>query len=739
MLFAGTRQACDLGDPEPYENSSRRKRFRHLSWWAQLFRPCFQCSAIGWVVAPRQTTGQVGEWPSLAEAAKGLEGVCPPHMEKVDTEHLSATPPPQRATPDDTPHRSFVGRFLLRGCPVGEGDKTEKQYPWYVVLWLTGVDYFSTLGYQPGIALLAAGVLAVPATVVLVMVTLLGALPLYAQVARRSYAGQGSIALLENLFSGWKSKIVVLVLLGFAGTDFVITMTLSAADAARHAIANPYLHTYVGNSSIRLTLLLLLLLAVVFLAGFRDAIRLAQAVAIPYLALNAVVLLRAMWEVFIHPQTPQHWWLRLSSFGDWTSLFVVSALAFPQLALGLSGFETGVSVMPLIAGTQTDLPGLPSERIRPTRALLITAGLIMSCLLLSSSLVTSLLIPEADYRSGGSASGRALAYLAHRLLGNIFGTVYDLSTMLILWFAGASAMTGLLNLIPRYLPRFGMAPRWLIYARPLILMLFAINVIVTFAFRADVEAQSGAYATGVLVLMLSAAVAVTLALWSETSVRYPQNALAALYFLGVTIVFAYSLAMNVIQRPDGIVIASIFITLLLGASAISRYLRSTEMRVSQVTFADPQSEELWMAIVGKKVNLVPHAISTEAYRGRIAAKVRNYIKIEGPLAFIHVNLVDNRSDFLAQLSVRVYHEADHLVIEAHGAVAVANSIAYLSELLDPVSIVLGLTRRNPMKQALKYLLWGEGETGLMFYSILVGTWEKTKRTVGLPLIFLVSE
>ena len=136
------------------------------------------------------------------------------------------------------------------------------------MLWLTGVDYFSTLGYQPGIALLAAGALAVPATAVLIVVTLLGAVPIYAAVAKRSYAGQGSIALLENLFSGWTSKIIVLVLLGFAATDFVITMTLSAADAARHAIANPYLHPFAGDSQMRVTLILLLLLAIVFSRDF---------------------------------------------------------------------------------------------------------------------------------------------------------------------------------------------------------------------------------------------------------------------------------------------------------------------------------------------------------------------------------------------------------------------------------------------------------------------------------------
>jgi hypothetical protein len=389
---------------------------------------------------------------------------------------------------------------------------------WWKVIWLTGVDYFSTLGYQPGIALLAAGAVAPIATVILVLVTLLGALPVYAQVAGRSYAGQGSIAMLENLLKGWKGKLLVLVLLGFAATDFVITMTLSAADAAKHAIENPLFHGVLGEHQVLITLMILAVLATVFLKGFKEAIGLAAAAALPYLALNLVVLGRGVWEVMMNPTLLANWRSALTAKGDLSLLIAGALLVFPRLALGLSGFETGVSVMPLIDGGEADrghnprTDGAPKGRVSKTRKLLLTAAAIMSVMLILSSFVTTLLIEPADYQVGGKASGRAIAFLAHRYLGPAFGTVYDFLTIAILGLAGASAMAGLLHLIPRYLPRFGMAPRWATLSRPLVLVLFAVDVVITLIFDADVEAQSGAYATGVLVLILSAALAATLAL-----------------------------------------------------------------------------------------------------------------------------------------------------------------------------------------------------------------------------------
>ena len=422
-----------------------------------------------------------------------------------------------------------------------------KTHPWYLVLWLTGVDYFSTLGYQPGIALLAAGALAPVATAILVLVTLACALPIYSQVANRSYAGQGSIALLENLLPGWSGKILVLVLLGFAATDFVITMTLSAADAAEHAVHNPLLHPFLGEHTILITLGLLALLALIFMKGFSEAIGLASAVALPYMALNVVVLIRGVQEVMAHPEALAQWDRALKLKGDWTGIVIAGILLFPRLALGLSGFETGASVMPLIHGERL------ADRIRNTKKLLATAAVLMSVLLVTSSFVTTLLIPDNVYQKGGEANGRAIAYLAHNMLGTAFGSVYDISTILILWFAGASAMAGLLHLIPRYLPRFGMAPKWVASSRPLVATLFAIDVLVTLAFKADVDSQGGAYATGVLVLMMSAALAAAMALWREGERVYGA------YCWGVVAVFVYTLAENVRDRPDGIIIASIFI------------------------------------------------------------------------------------------------------------------------------------------------------------------------------------
>jgi hypothetical protein len=302
-----------------------------------------------------------------------------------------------------------------------------------------------------------------------------------------------------------------------------------------------------------------------------------------------------------------------------------------------------------------------------------------------------------------------------------------------LWFAGASAMAGMLNLIPRYLPRFGMAPHWVQFTRPLVLILLGVDLFVVWVFKANVDAQGGAYATGVLVLMLSAATAVSLSLWHERS--FGKSA----YFWFIAAVFAFTVVDNVAGRPDGVIIAGLFILAILVASAASRYSRATELRVERLTFVDDESCKLFDSIRSKKVSLVP---VKDLDPGRLARKGKHltrYYQTHGQIAFLHVMLTDDRSDFETQLRARVYRQGEHMVIDIEGAVAIANAIAWISEEIDPIAIYLQLSLEHPFRQNLKYILWGEGETGLMVREVLLRYWHFTPEDDIRPLIFLVSE
>ncbi len=612
--------------------------------------------------------------------------------------------------------------------------------PWYKVLWLTGVDYYSTLGYQPGIALLAAGALAPVATALLVLITIFGAVPMYRAVARRSYHGNGSISMLETLLPGWAGKLLTLALLGFAVTAFVITMTLSAADAALHIVENPFLSAHLQGMNALLTIAMLTVLAVVFIRGFREAIGLATWIAIPYLLLNLVVIVAGVIQIVQTPGVLAQWTGHIASLGGPRSLAILSLLAFPKLALGLSGFETGVAVMPLVRGDASDpdpLVGEPIGRIKNTEKLLITAALIMSAVLIGSSVVTTLLIPEEAWHEGGDAAGRALAWVAHHTLGHIFGTIYDISTIAILWFAGASAMAALLGIVPRYLPRFGMAPTWVRFPRPLILVVLGLSIVVTLAFNAQVEAQGGAYATGVLALFLSGAVAVTLAQWTEARAkkRLPWRVVP---FGIIALLFAFAFVVNVIERPDGLFIALGFVTGVLVLGALSRYWRATELRVETITFATPECQALLEEMHTRRVHLLPTRSERPSLEV-IRARIQKHYKVEGPLATVHITLGQDRSRFDTTLHMRIEREGDDYRITISNAVAVANALAYLSEMVDPKSIFLGLTRQNLVRQSLRYLVWGEGETGLLVYQILLRHWESTPEDDPRPNIFIMSD
>jgi hypothetical protein len=616
--------------------------------------------------------------------------------------------------------RSATRAWLLEGLadrsarhqgPHGTGPDEKHRHRWWQVMCLTGVDYFSTLGYQPGIAALAAGAVAPVATLVLVGLTLLGALPVYRRVAKESPNGEGSIAMLERVLPWWGGKVFVLVLLGFAATDFLITMTLSAADAAAHAVENPYAPSWFEGHALVITLVLLAALGAVFLRGFKEAIGIAIVLVVIYLGLNVVVIAVSMAEVAARPQLIGDWTDLLGAqHQNWLAVIGMALVVFPKLALGLSGFETGVAVMPQIQGSPTDTVRTPAGRITGARRLLTSAALIMSVALVLSSFVTTLLIPPAAFEDGGPASGRALAYLAHEYLGGAFGTAYDLSTIAILWFAGASAMAGLLNLVPRYLPRYGMAPRWAGAVRPLVLVFMVISFGVTWYFKADVNAQGGAYATGVLVLITSASIAVTL------SARRRRRRPAVLFFALVSAVFAYTTVVNVIERPDGLRIGALFILAIIVVSLVSRAGRAFQLRGAGITFDAAADEYLNGAAKCGTLRLVanePGARDAEEYRDKTReVRLDNDLPKWAPLIFIEVTVID-ASDFETELQVIGEERFGHRILTVRSS-AVANTVAeVLLAARDRTGLVPHVyftwTEGNPVLNLLRFLLFGAGE------------------------------
>jgi hypothetical protein len=598
------------------------------------------------------------------------------------------------------------------------------QHAWWQVVCLTGVDYFSTLGYQPGIAALAAGALSPLATLVLVLLTLFGALPIYRRVARESSHGEGSVAMLERLLTWWKGKLFVLCLLGFAATDFVITITLSAADATAHFVENPFVlrvlphHTTLHN--IVITMVLISLLAAIFLKGFKEAIGVAVVLVAIYLALNFIVVAVGLYQVFIHPEALLHWKAALfQRSGNPFILLGLSLFLFPKLALGLSGFETGVAVMPLIQGDATDTHDNLAGRIHNTRKLLVAAAVIMSVFLVTSSFVTTVLIPADAFKEGGKASGRALAYLAHFYLGEGFGTVYDISTILILWFAGASAMAALLNIVPRYLPRYGMAPEWTRAIRPLVIVFTVIAFVVTILFSADVDKQGGAYATGVLVLITSAAAAVTL------SARSHGQTNRAIGFGIIAVIFVYTTVINVFERPEGIKIAAFFILAIIVTSLISRVMRTTELRAERIEFDDKARQLIEEAVTCGEIRIIANkrqAGDEREYRLKEKeAREDTHMPVDTPLLFLEVDVRD-ASEFADVVKVCGTEIHGYHVLRAESSTVPNTIAAILLYLRDSTGLIPNAyftwSEGSPFFFLMRYIAFGEGDTAPVTHEVL---------------------
>ncbi|GLV88174.1 amino acid transporter [Streptomyces lavendulae subsp. lavendulae] len=618
-----------------------------------------------------------------------------------------------------TPARSSRLRaWMLEGLTAQNGSPAAKEAaaqphgrPWWRVMCLTGLDYFSTLGYQPGIAALAAGLLSPLATIVLVLLTLFGALPVYRRVAEESPHGEGSIAMLERLLTFWKGKLFVLTLLGFAATDFLITITLSAADATAHLVENPHLTSTLHGHEVPITLLMIALLGAVFLKGFSEAIGVAVVLVATYLGLNVVVVAVGLGEVISEPHLIPDWTAALTAeHGNPLMMIGIALIVFPKLALGLSGFETGVAVMPHVQGDPEDTEEKPAGRIRGARKLLTTAAVIMSVFLITSSFITTLLIPPAQFQPGGQANGRALAYLAHEYLGSAFGTVYDVSTILILWFAGASAMAGLLNLMPRYLPRYGMAPHWARALRPMVIVFTLIAFLVTWIFDADVDAQGGAYATGVLVLITSAAVAVTIA------ARRAGERGWTIGFGIISAVFVYTTAVNVAERPDGVKIGACFIGGIMALSLLSRLARVFELRVTHLEL-DDMAQRFIRDTANRTIRFIANEPDsrdlTEYRQKKEQIRADNDIPAADDVMFVEVTVLD-ASEFESSLKIRGEVLHDRYRVLTLESSSIPNALAaFLLHVRDETGqrphIYFEWTEGNPMANFLRFFLFGQGE------------------------------
>jgi hypothetical protein len=667
--------------------------------------------------------------------------------------------------------------------PEHAGEK-RPEYFWLWVMCLLGVDYFSTLAYQPTITFEAAGLLGPLATVFVVLATVFGALPVYYYVAGRSSKGQGSIALVERVVHGWRGKTLILILLGFAATDFTMLKTISIADAAVHVVQNDYapwqetlnhwsawasktslelfgdemFNSFVehGFASKQLIVTLLLgLLGFIFWyllrKGFnRNVIVVAVPLVAVYLALNALVIGSGVAVLSDRPELLDDWSARLhrgewetahtlgSDFG-WFGLAIVCLVFFPQLSLGLSGFELSLILMPQVkVKSAADKTAALRLRIRNTRKVLIVAAVVMSLYLLSSVLVTALLIPPEAMREGGPAANRALAYLAHGgkltvadslhpWFGPVFGTLYDVTTILMLALAGTSVMTALAVLLPRFMMRFGMEMKWTQRWSVLLILFAVINLVITLWFRASVPAQRGAYATGVLVLITCASLVTVLdkrglKRRKNAGEAVPRSGLVWPYYF-ITGLFLATTLVVIARAPSGVLIAAGFVGTILGLSVFSRFIRADELRTSGFDFKNDESKFLWDSLrLADFPALIPHR------PGRIErdwkeTQIRHDHQIDPnmDIVFLEVELEDP-SDFFQRIVVEVFREGSRFVIKLVRCVSIAQAIAAvaleMSRDSKPPVLHFGWSETPLMAASWSYFAFGEGNVPWKVHELL---------------------
>ncbi len=656
--------------------------------------------------------------------------------------------------------------------PADGMKKGGAEYHWLWVLCVLGLDYFSTLAYQPSITFHETARLGPLATAVIVLVTLFGALPVYCYLAARSPGGQGSLGIVEKLVRGWRGKTIVLILLGFAATDFTMLKSLSLADASVHVLNRqdggriesakqaakwcsdrtedcfgPGAARHVDEQLIVTVALGLIAFVFWFLlrTGFsRNVMILAVPLVGLYLLLTGILIAGGIWMLCDRPEIMTSWLEQMQHAGGedrsgWGTVILLSLLALPNLALGLSGFELNMILMPQVQGKPNEQP--PITRIWNTRKVLVAAALIMSVYLLGSVLVTTLLIPPAQYDPEGYANDRALSYLAHAqagqlgyvthtgeveaidepllpICGGVFGAIYDVVTVLVLCLAGTSVMTALRALLPMFLLRFGMELRWANRWGVMLITFAIVNLLVTLLFQANVEDQRGAYATGVLVLIACAAV-VTVFDKKKLVERLPGKSWRILFFLNaayysvVALIFVTTMLAVAMRSASGLGIAFCFVAAILAMSIVSRAWRADELRTIGFDFKDEQSKFLWDSL---RLADFPVLVPLHAERERRDETERricadHQLAPNTDIVFVEIE-VDDPSDFFQKLSIEVVRENNRYIIKATMGVSVAHALAAIalemSRYSKPPGLHFAWPNRDMLSASWSYLAFGVG-------------------------------
>ena len=645
--------------------------------------------------------------------------------------------------------------------------------PWPLVLCLVGVDYFSTLAYLPSIAVAAAGPLAPVAAAGVVLVTFGLALPVYWYVVGRSPDGRGATGIFEDRVPGWRGKLIVLTLLGFAAADFVITRSLSLADAAIHLIDNPHGQRlferlpkgmfgdtdrwwaplastahYLGDRQVVITLGLSIVsfgLWQFFKNGMsRRMLRLTAVAVAGYLLVTGIVIGSGVVYLVRHPALLHAWRDAILLVGEPTTTSAATSAApapdyawlrawlgvglwtFPQMALGLTGFEMIMTVTPAVSGGRQGA-GSRAGRVRNTRKLMVAAASIMAVYLVSAVTITTLLVPPAALMPGGSAEHRALAYVAHGstlvgeatasdvnpLFGHKFGDLFDLSTALVLCLAGASVTMGLQNLLPHYLSRLGMEISWAGRVGVIMHLLNAIVLLITVVFRASPSSQQWAYTTSVLVLLAGGALATAKDLHHRHSPGLARRVLVLLpvvaggFFLTMT-------GLTVLVNHSGLTIALAFVSAILISSFFSRWIRSTELRFEGFDFANDAAARRWLELCGSGAKvLVPHRPGLVSLAEKRQLLERDYRLAPGTAVIFIEAVLGDPSNFYQRPLVKIEREGDLEVIRASKCVSVSHVLAAICLELcrdggEPPEVIFGWSNESPLAANLNFLLSGEG-------------------------------